>query len=142
MADRNVVVQFAAAPEPLVLTLPQVPDGAVALEVPDDADGKIRFIPAARDEYDKAWRQEDTGILYGFGDILTTHVSVTVVMREPRTWPRLEDAPEDLKVVRGATGMIYRLSGLGWEADDDSATCDSLPSLQNYDGPLAEVLDA
>lgn len=100
------------------------------------------------DGYGRWRRSSPDGVLFTdgtsattMGELMTWGDVTEVFDDEPRIWPRLDSAPEDLEAVRGVSGMVYRLMKGRWYADDASAECDSLPSLQNYDGPLTEVLD-
>jgi hypothetical protein len=103
---------LAARPDPLVLSLPEVPEGTVAVTFPDNDDFPARAerLPGG------LWRIEDT--VYTLADlfVLAMNKELTVVSappREPRTWsrrPLVEDPPDDLRTVRagGGTGEVYR----------------------------------
>lgn len=131
---------------PLVLTLPEVPEGAVALI--GEMSGH-RWIPT---EFGR-WADEATGQVRGILPLLEREGSVTVEMappREPRTWPKLDDARVQIGTrVRGASGQIYVCTnGLIFEKPRaerllPTATSLALPlaGLQQIDGPLTEVFD-
>jgi hypothetical protein len=82
--------------DPLVLSLPQVPEGAVRLI----ASNGVRWLPGS----DGVWTREDMPDLeFRLGELLDSVESVTVEMappREPRTWPKLDDAPDGVSKVR------------------------------------------
>lgn len=82
---------------PLVLRLPEVPEGAVALTFRQDPAKPIRFTLT---EGPLAWRMvDDAGEVHYWAliDLLAHYGPVEVEMappREPRTWPKLDDAPD------------------------------------------------
>lgn len=139
------VKRLLAPADPSVLSLPQVPPGTVALITRNRDGDEVRFIPAPG--HPDSWVMASGSPT---GDWLLVEIlrafdgSVTVVMREPRTWPKIDNAPDDLKKVEGASGRRYafRTRDGAWESIGDGGEheCDSLASLQNYDGPLTEVL--
>jgi hypothetical protein len=61
--------------------------------------------------------------------------------REPRTWPKLDDAPDDLQKVWGASSRTWVRNGRRWLGLGNGMECESFAELQSFDGPLAEVLD-
>ncbi|GAA0738494.1 hypothetical protein Drose_04495 [Dactylosporangium roseum] len=81
---------------PLVLTLPQVPEGAVALI---GGESGMRY-PRRDDVSAPVWLDPKRGnATTTLAEILDYEGSVTVVMREPRTWPKLATEAEDPNVV-------------------------------------------
>jgi hypothetical protein len=136
---------------PLVLTLPEVPEGAVALITRNQDGDEVRFVPAPA--HPGSWVMASgspTGdwllveILRGFDG------SVTVELAPPRTWPKLDELTEDIKTVRGASGRTYHQSHFAQSipifcehTDDGRPTGPAIPfhALQTFDGPLTEVLD-
>lgn len=103
----------AARPDPLVLSLPEVPEGAVALR------GGARWLPSA--SVPGFWEMEGGSTPHALGAVLDaeddgTNKGVTIEMtppREPRTWGArllVEGPPDDLCAVRAGsgTGEIYR----------------------------------
>lgn len=143
-ATQEVVNGFMRAPDPSVLSLPQVPDGAVALV------GGRRWVRSERAP--EKWKLADgphPHALAGLGAVLDTEGPVTVVMREPRTWPRLDGAPEDVKAAKGASGNVWRPSdGVTepplWCWEDESSNRHGFHPfslVQQLDGPLTEVFE-
>jgi hypothetical protein len=126
---------------PVVLSLPQVPPGAVALV---DVISGARW---RRDEDDR-WEKEDReGFTLTLGEILQSG-PVTVEFappREPRTWPKLDPPDPETITLRGASGTIYKRRGgseSAWYGHRDGRTiCRSLGALCGEDGPLTEVVD-
>ncbi len=91
---RRLRAEQPAESDPLVLTLPQVPDGAVAL-VGETGSRYVRD-PLSKDR----WRLEVAGNVPGLPviEVFRVERSVTVEMappREPRTWPKLTDQNDD-----------------------------------------------
>jgi hypothetical protein len=82
---------LTARPDPLVLSLPTVPPGTVAL----DGESGARFIPCGAVSWRGANRLEDDPT-YGLGELLDFAGPMSVVMREPRTWPKLDKEPDDI----------------------------------------------
>ncbi|WP_433078955.1 hypothetical protein ACQP1P_38800 [Dactylosporangium sp. CA-052675] len=132
---------------PVVLTLPEVPEGAVALT------GGTRWV---RSPYlPDAWVLDGGSVPHMLGAVLDREGSVTVEMappREPRTWPKLDEAPGGEPQLRGASGTVYRYShyteGVPVYRACDETTGElvgrsySFYVLQHLDGPLTEVFDA
>lgn len=128
------------APDPLVLSLPSVPDGATALVASNEDGIPVRFERRGPD----GWARDDDEPAWGLIYILREFGAVSVVMREPRTWPAIDDAPEEVKAVRGVSGRIWRRSEPDpreWECAEDGRSCLSFGDLQSFDGPLVEVFD-
>jgi hypothetical protein len=133
-----------------ILTLPKVPEGAVALVTNGSGDGTLRW----RRGVDDTWVRDDQPYddeghtLY---ELLTYGDSVRVEMappREPRTWPKLDSAPDDLRLFKGASGRQYRRHALPsldrWYHDADEEGHEDWRPLaywQQIDGPLTEVFD-
>ena len=107
-------VELPAESGPVVLSLPQVPPGTVALV--GDSSG-ARFLPTGT-----AWAydQSPTGVI-ALGGLLDAERSVTVEFAppcEPRTWPRLvdeatSDLPDVVDVI--GDGRWHRLTEPGAE---------------------------
>jgi hypothetical protein len=92
----NLPPQHAATPQSAVLCLPEVPEGAVALKGNSTGD---RYVPHATRG---SWVAPNyTGALHVV--LAREHPEgVTVEFappREPRTWPKLDDAPSDVGAV-------------------------------------------
>lgn len=140
---------FAAANEstaqsdPSVLSLPQVPPGTVAL-----VGREHRWVRS----YDGKWRLGAAG--HGapglpLVEVLRIEGSVTVVKREPRTWPLIDGAPDGVQAVKGASGKVWRRSdGVTepplWCWEDESYNRHGFHPfalVQHVDGPLTEVFD-
>lgn len=121
---------------PLVLSLPEVPEAAVALV------GVSSGATYPRDGM--AWRfdQSETGLI-GLGELLDREGEVEVRVAsqtEPRTWPKVEGPPIDLGAVRGASGRVYhRLSKYGHTFKTLGGSPLPFNELQRVDGPLEEV---
>lgn len=82
-------VNEPAEPGPVVLSLPQVPDGAVALI----GGNGHRWLPK-----DGMWWNGAGGANWRLVDLLASHGPLTVEFappREPRTWPKLTDQSDD-----------------------------------------------
>ncbi len=133
------------AADPSVLSLPEVPSGAVALHA---AETDVRLVPS--DGSPRMWMLTDGSWCGDIGAVLSNFGSVTVVMREPRTWPRLDDAPEDEPQLRGRSGTLWRYSHDNEDVPvyravddltgDDASGMYSFYVLQYLDGPLTEVI--
>lgn len=136
----------AAESGPLVLTLPQVPPGAVAL---------IGGVTGHRWEPTESgrWAAAETGQVKPWVKLIAWEGSVTVEMappREPRTWPKLDEAPEDADLLQGASGTRYGRSHFSEGVPVFHALNDltgkpegraySFYVLQHLDGPLEEVI--
>jgi hypothetical protein len=129
-------------PDPLVLSLPEVPEGAVALR------GGIRWLPSPDDP--EAWCMEGGSVPYYLGRLLDAeNGSVTVEMappREPRTWPKLDGAPGDVQAVKDCDGDVWTRGSRGsdgtqgWIDEGADKWC-SFTELQERYGPLTEVFD-
>lgn len=94
---------------PLVLTLPQVPDGAVALkgETTGTRYARVR-VPGIMSP---CWKPDPWSQPMDLGAVLDGEGRVTVEMappREPRTWPKLDPPDPETLAVRGASGIVYR----------------------------------
>jgi hypothetical protein len=137
---------FGAPPQqdgPRTLTLPEVPEGAVALV---GVKSRRRYTPSG-EPTPNGWIDHAAEMVITLAEVLDNEGSVTVEMappREPRTWPRLDAVPDDLRHVRGASGTVYaRSSGTfafnGYRGGQSVTR--SLHALQEEDGPLTEVLD-
>lgn len=125
----------AAQPDPLVLSLPEVPRKDVTLV----GAGGARFVPVGG----ASWQAKvEGGRSFGLGELIDLAGPLTVEMappREPRTWPKLDGAPDDLKAVKGASGLVYPRDPSGLDIFGPSRM--SLSTLQRTDGPLTEVFD-
>jgi hypothetical protein len=131
----------AAAPsDPLVLSLPTVPDGAVALI---GRSGR-RFTRVDRDGPKDWWNAEEGR--RSLVALLELEGSLTVVCA-PRTWPKLDGAPGDLMRFKDASGKVWRRGDGGirlWCWKDDSGVLHgfrTFAEIQHDDGPLTEVFD-
>jgi hypothetical protein len=94
LAATQKMLDVMTAPEsgPVVLSLPQVPDGAVALIGEQSGRRYVRYLKTA------SWEDPDGAIwplhlLFGSDDSFTVEFAPP---REPRTWPKIEAAPDDL----------------------------------------------
>jgi hypothetical protein len=142
----NVAMQ---RPDPLVLSLPTVPEGAILV---GGTTGR-RYVLL-----DGWWRRADGETDYSCNlfALLSDEGTARVEMappREPRTWPKLDGAPEEMtrRKVRGASGTVYALryplgNPVFWHAISDfelGGTTVDMPfaGLQQIDGPLTEVFD-
>lgn len=135
---------------PLVLTLPEVPDGTVAAIGLTTRD---RYTMKIDDRYyDRRPTFEIDGWWGDLGELLSREPhGVTVELappREPRTWPKIAATPADLTAVRGESGTVYRRHAITeldrWAApadEDGHEDWRSLAHWQRLDGPLTEVLD-
>jgi hypothetical protein len=90
----------AAQPDPLVLSLPTVPDGATALIVLSEEGDEVRFV---REGHGWVRGPNDVRGIWRLGTILSEWGDARVVMREPRTWPKL-DEPQRLAEVLEVQG--------------------------------------
>jgi hypothetical protein len=96
----------AAESGSVVLSLPQVPDGAVAL-VGGESGRRYKL-------FGEHWTGDGPGTdyLYTLSGLLEREGTVTVEFappREPRTWPKLDAAPDDLEAVEaGDAGVLRR----------------------------------
>lgn len=150
-ATDKLIAEREDAPDPLVLTLPQVPEGAVAL---GGASSGTRY-PAHESG---GWRNpDDGGAPWKLSAVLDREGSVTVEMappREPRTWPKLDGAPDEVRKVRGQSGCFYirtndpTIRGASvplWAWSNGSMTdlgnARPFSEWQELDGPLTEVFD-
>lgn len=125
---------------PLVLALPEVPKGAIALIAEDD--GTVRFVPAARDEYDTSWRNEADDSVWDLVFILQTYGSVTVMMREPRIWPQIDqDELAGLPALVEVNGARFRRSGDASYIHELTGGIWGWWGLRGH-GDVREVLDA
>jgi hypothetical protein len=142
-----------AQPDPLVLTLPKVPR---VFEISKAPEGVVRVKDSqgdvwALDEYDGLWHCDEQGwsplpwhlLLADHGDLVEM-----APPREPRTWPKLDSAPDDLRLFKGASGRQYRRHALPsldrWYHDADEEGHEDWRPLaywQQIDGPLTEVFD-
>jgi hypothetical protein len=132
-----------AEPGPLRLTLPEVPRKGVTLV----GSQGTRFVPVGG----ASWQAEvEGGRCFGLGELLDLAAPLTVEAppRKPRTWPKLDDAPPDLRAVRGASGRVYRPHDDGrdarWyyvDAAHGKLGFESFAEIAYQDGPLTEVLD-
>jgi hypothetical protein len=131
------------APEsgPLVLTLPQVPDGAVAL-IGLQTGGRYPATGTA-----DVWASPDgDGVLYRLGDVLLIERphGVTVEMappREPRTWEPIateSDLPAEVEV-EGWAGTWHLMPGSEFYEQDGSADR-TLAALREL-GRVREVIE-
>jgi hypothetical protein len=101
-----------ATPQPVVLCLPEVPEGAVALI---DRDGD-RWVPSKSTvPAEQGWFMARLGMYLSLPSLLGSNGPLTVEFappREPRTWearPLVDDAPDDLRAVStGERGEVYR----------------------------------
>jgi len=138
--------------DPLVLSLPEVPEGAVALIGVRKPHRRYPFHAESG-----GWRNDDgDGAPWKFSAVLHREhpEGVTAEMappREPRTWPVLADAPDDLPTLRGRSGAAYGRSHFAegvpvYRVLDDltgelEGRAYSFYALQGLDGPLTEVFD-
>lgn len=121
-----------AQSDPLVLSLPTVPEGA------------------------EVFVGQRTGTRYSvqhgprLSEVLDREGVVRVEMappREPRTWPKLDGPPEDLTRFKGASGNVWRRGDGDIElwcwADSRGALHGfrTFAEIQHEDGPLTEVFD-
>lgn len=148
MKDALAIAKLVTPPaDPSVLSLPQVPPGTVALITRNRDGDEVRFIPAPG--HPDSWVMASGSPT---GDWLLVEIlrafdgSVTVVMREPRTWPRLDAAPDDLRSFKGASGkkyMRHQLQQLDrWHAQgNDAEDWRPMAYWQQVDGPLEEVFE-
>jgi len=81
-------------------------------------------------------------------ELLFAELREPVVMREPRTWPRLDGASDDVRKVRGASGRLYYRIGIdawsplsGASEDSERPTARRFSHWQEADGPLTEVFE-
>lgn len=126
-----------AEPGPLALTLPEVPAGAVALyglrtgtRYKADPDGVWRVNSWDGDLADVLRREHPEGVTVEFAP-----------PPEPRTWPKLDPAPEDVVAFRGASGVVYRHASDGyWYPESPGRGQHLLSHWREVDGPLTEVL--
>jgi hypothetical protein len=140
----NFAAATAAQPDSLVLSLPEVPEGAVALR------GETTGHRWTETEFGR-WVDEETGQVRGFLQVLEREHVVRVELappREPRTWPKPDDAPKDLRAVQGASGRVYRPHDQGedalWYWRDEFGTrqgFEPFANVQYADGPLTEVTE-
>lgn len=138
-----IALTDAKPADPSVLSLPQVPPGTVGL-----IGGKTgeRF-----SKHDGWWEHEPFHALEPrrLGALLDDEGSVTVVKREPRTWPLIDGAPDGVQAVKGASGNVWRRSdGVTepplWCWEDESYNRHGFHPfalVQHVDGPLTEVFD-
>jgi hypothetical protein len=142
-----------AEPGPLRLTLPEVPPGTVALRFFDNDE----FPARAERTPDGLWRIGDT--VYTLADlfVLALDKQLTVELappREPRTWPRIDSAPDSVKSFTGESGLRYvrHLAPNGTPTNlfqpDPAVTllgeripAATLSHWAEVDGPLTEVFD-
>ena len=120
---------------PVVLSLPQVPPGTVALV--GDSSG-ARFLPTGT-----AWAydQSPTGVI-ALGGLLDAERSVTVEFappRGPRTWEQLDGLPTDLPKHIELNGRRYRRAGDGSYVDEKTGGMWDWWSLRGR-GEVREVL--
>jgi hypothetical protein len=151
-------VPVHAAPQqdgPRTLTLPEVPEGAIALidrherrwtlsgmtDLATDGGGWVQL-----------W-ESGSGALRAYPALLTGSGPLTVEVappREPRTWPAVTGAENGLKV-RGSSGNVYHFRE-EFDGGTSMAYVDrigetffgcwmNLGALSEVDGPLTEVLD-
>lgn len=91
---KAALVEMKPAADPSVLSVPQIPEGAHLV-----GNSGTRY---QRDGKTEWWRYEQNGdgiFVRTLGTILDTDAPVTVVKREPRTWPKLDDAGSDVRKV-------------------------------------------
>lgn len=132
---------FAAAAvranaDPSVLSLPQVPAGTVALI--GGTSGR-RFTRVDRDG-PKDWWNADDG-RQSLTSLLELEGSVTVVKREPRTWPRIP-AESDMPRKVTVNGEVYEIEPgtNGYINQEHGGSSWSLPELRVL-GDVTEVVD-
>jgi len=132
---KAVIRQHTAESGPVVLSLPQVPPGTVALV--GDSSG-ARFLPTGT-----AWAydQSPTGVI-ALGGLLDAERSVTVEFappRGPRTWEQLDGLPTDLPKHIELNGRRYRRAGDGSYVDEKTGGMWDWWSLRGR-GEVREVL--
>jgi hypothetical protein len=137
--------------DPLVLRLPKVPSGTAAL-VGIESGRRYARDDAPGDDGEPGWFEGNIGGT--LGEVLDGEPEGVRVelgpLRGPRTWPKLDDLPSDIKTIRGASGRTYHQSHFAQSipifcehTDDGRPTGPAIPfhALQTFDGPLTEVLD-
>lgn len=209
-AKREEVGSILLEMQPLVLSLPQVPEGAVALlggitgdryerrgeewtsaewtgrladlllyeleltvvmrkprtDLPcghpiesskfEDHDGAkvLITVPSAHDNNGDAFTTPLAWCAQGHGWLSLTAEEFAEVTeaseekrREPRTWPKLDGAPDDLARFKGASGKVWRRGDGGillWCWEDHAGILhgfQTFAEIQHGDGPLTEVID-
>jgi len=124
LRGRLTVVEVDPEPQPIVLTLPVVPDGAVALI--GNKTGKRYTWDPYRSEYSYPKADLTTDVWWtNYAAIMQREhpEGVTVEMApppEPRTWPKLDPAPADLRAVEVEGHGIFRRhpNTDGWVNDE------------------------
>jgi len=143
---RPLLVADAPDPStPVVLSLPQVPEGAVALVFHQEPAKPIRF---TRVEGPLGWRMvDDAGAAHYWGllDLLVHYGPVTVELappREPRTWKQLDDAELAEAPPRVRVGNLYfrRMTDKGTYKSESSGGLWSWWSLRG-EADVTEVFD-
>lgn len=135
-----LLIEATPQPDPMVLRLPEVPEGTVALT---GVESGRRYVLGVVN----SWRDEVTAQVMPLYRVLERERTVRVELappREPRTWPKLDDAPQDLIHVRGASGTLYTrwtTNGVSEWRCDRAVRGTSFGELLELDGPLTEVLD-
>ena len=130
---------LAVRPDPLVLSLPEVPKGTVAVTFPDNDD----FPARAERLPDGLWRIDDT--VYTLADlfVLAMNKELTVVSappREPRTWPKLDiDGDLPARVQVGSLRFL-RMTDAGTYRSESSGGLWNWWSLRGQ-GDVTEVFD-
>lgn len=139
----------APRPDPLVLSLPKVPEDTVALVGIESGTRWTRYDGPLSVLSPEQWEDMRTGRVQALGYVLVDEGgSVRIEStppREPRTWPRLDGAPGDLHAVRGASGNVYQRwaqnSAYYFPKRAMFKDAKLLSHWREVDGPLTEVLD-
>lgn len=134
-------------PGPVILALPVVPPGTNRLVTVDGGKAWVRHGRAPGGGPER-WMCQNTFEVLSLANLLQEYGEVLVQNREPRVFPRLDPAPEDLQAFRGASGAIYVRAKFAAASDgaplykpSDLPYARRLSRWQEIDGPLTEVLD-
>jgi hypothetical protein len=133
----------AAQPDPLVLSLPTVPPETVALAVLSDEGDEVRFVRSGL-----GWVRgpNDVRGIWPLGTILSEWGDARVVMREPRTWPKLDPPPaldpslNDVRTVEVHGRGIWKRIPRGGDAWTQGQAVRTLHQLREL-GDVTEVFE-